>query len=152
MTYKTHALAGALAGGFLGGVVGAIAGGISALLPDLDHKDSFISRRLFFLSFFMAKLGHRQFTHSILGVLLFAAITAISFSYFQIAHLVIPAVAGYFSHLVIDAFTLAGVPFFYPKRKRYTLGLVPTNSLLEIFLFRPALIGLGIFLITRGVF
>ena len=152
MTFKTHAIAGALTGGLIGGVWGAVAGGIGALLPDLDQGESFIGRRLFFLSFFMKNLGHRQITHSFLGVLLFWILSFVVFPSFELAHLAIPATAGYFSHILIDALTPAGVPFFYPIKKRYSLGLVSTNSSFEIFLFRPALIVLGFFLLTKGVF
>ena len=109
MTFKTHAVAGALAGGLMGGIWGAIAGAIGASLPDLDQGESFIGKRLFFLSFFVKKLGHRQITHSILGVLFFWILSFVALSSFELAHLTIPAAIGYFSHLVIDALITRGV-------------------------------------------
>ena len=85
--------------------------------------------------------GHRKFTHSILALILFSALififdTGVGFTF----------ALAYISHLLLDAVTKAGVPFFYPIiKKRYGLKLIRTGSAEEYLLLILAISG---FLLT----
>ena len=126
----THMVVGAAAG-YLAtqAVTGALVGGIAALLPDIDHPGSKLGRRVPVLPTVINKLvGHRTLTHSILvliiltGMLFFIAPVFITIAFF----------VGYLSHLILDSFTVSGVPFLYPFKKRnYGLRFCYTQGIFE---------------------
>ena len=88
--------------------------------PVLDKLIRPVSWGLRALSFVLFRtVGHRTLTHSLLGVLIFAAIVS------PLAPLV-PALyaallAGYASHLFADALNTKGVPLFWPMGKPFRL-------------------------------
>ena len=104
--------------------------GLGALLPDIDHPQSALGRRIPFLSVPIAKVfGHRGITHSILATLAVA---------FVLTHwsgsrpdIIAPLCIGYLSHLGGDLLTPSGVPLFWPIRRTFSLGLFRTGSPVE---------------------
>jgi inner membrane protein len=115
-------------------VFGTMAAAMGGLLPDIDHPQSALGRRLPLISIPLSHLvGHRGVTHSliaILAMLILLVVTAFTMDT-RIAFLVPPVCIGYLSHIAGDALTPSGVPLLWPKRKRYTLNLFKTTSILE---------------------
>lgn len=103
-----------------------------ALAPDLDHPNSWLGRRLRVVSVPVAALlGHRGFTHSLLA--LGACALALRTQGLGRATL-LPLATGYASHLLADLLTPAGLPLFWPWRRRARLPLCRTGSALEYLL------------------
>lgn len=87
----------------------------AALLPDVDHPKSLIRQRTGCIGLLAGGwFGHRGFTHTLPALALLGLIVA----------LIAPAVvfaavmAGYASHLLLDAFTRSGVPLAWPLTRR----------------------------------
>lgn len=163
MRYKTHALGGLLFGvttmPFLSiplfsveGVIWLSGSVLGSLLPDIDHPNSYIGKRLKPLSFAINKtFGHRGITHTLLFVFL------ISFLFWLLSLFLIPSsltflfysffvgcVIGIVSHLVLDMSTKSGVPLFYPiSKKNISILPIKTGSFGETIYF----ICLGIILV-----
>lgn len=90
--------------------------------PVLDRLIQPVSWGLKALSFVLFRtVGHRTLTHSLLGVLIFAAM--ISPLAPLIPGLYAALITGYASHLFADALNMRGVPFFWPMGK--PLKLLP---------------------------
>ena len=105
----------------------------ASLLPDLDRPTAKIWSDL--------PLGHevghvvdpffkhRNISHSILGVVIFACLAYFLFmkfpSYWGIDKYILlgVSVAAYFSHLLADMFTVEGVPLLFPVKKMF--GIPP---------------------------
>ncbi len=110
--------------------------GVAGLLPDIDHPNSVLGKRVPMISYPIAKVfGHRGITHSLFATCLIAyAIYALSVSQ-NIPLLkdiiLLPLMIGYLSHLLGDLLTPAGVPLFWPYRKNFSIGLFKTDSWLE---------------------
>jgi len=109
---------------------------LGALLPDVDHPNSFINERLGFTKVFSWLFSHRGLLHGLFGVLLFGGI-AVYFNNFVAKALVV----GYVSHLFGDALTNEGlhpIPFV----DFGVHGPVRTGSFSEkiVFLFICAII------------
>lgn len=109
------------------------ASSIAAMLPDIDHAQSFISRRAWLLSWVIRLFTrHRGFTHSMFAVL-------VSWSLMTVLKVppsfVLAAVAGYGSHLLLDALTPSGLLLLWPLRLRVRLPLVRTGSVGELIVF-----------------
>lgn len=107
---------------------------ISSLLPDLDHSNSYIGKKLPVLSFAIEKVfGKRGFLHSILGCLLVLALL-----YFALGHfyktLFFAVALGFISHLVGDSFTKAGVKWL-PFKSAKISGFIKTGGVLEWVIF-----------------
>lgn len=98
---------------------------VGAMLPDLDHPDSTVGKRLGFLAYPITIIfGHRGLTHSLIAVggLFYLAYAFESVWLWWLAF-------GYTLHLVGDYLTDSGVPLLWPLRKRYRFLLVTkTNS------------------------
>ena len=113
-------------------------GVIASLVPDIDHPDSWIGRRLFIIAYPLSLvIKHRGMTHSLLMVATLAALASI---YTEPASLW-PApwaaafVVGYCVHLLGDAITPRGIPLLWPWRRSFALPPgIRTGSLLEIVL------------------
>ena len=130
--------------GFIAGVF------IGSILPDIDEPNSFIGKRLGFLSIPLRIMGlkHRTFTHYfIFGFIFFI----LSFLFDGIISIAILGVSfGVFMHDVGDMITKGGITgFLYPCCKNKTFRLLPkdycfyTNSIIEhiiIFLLLSLLI------------
>ena len=90
--------------------------------PVLDRLIQPVSWGLRALSFVLFRtVGHRTLTHSLLGVLIFAAI--ISPLAPLVPGLYAALITGYASHLFADALNMRGVPLFWPMGK--PLKLLP---------------------------
>ena len=105
------------------GVAGAV-----ALLPDLDQGASLAGSRLRLqpASWVLRWFGHRTFTHSLIGLGLFALLMArlvalrpagyvLPWAYFEMA------IVGFVSHLAADACTKDGIELLWPSRRRFYL-------------------------------
>ena len=95
----------------------------SALLPDLDHPQSLLGRQLPWISGPLSRLfGHRGFTHSLLAV----GLGIWGLAQFQVSGplsgvMKDALIVGYLSHLLGDWLTPAGIPLFWPWRRRFRL-------------------------------
>jgi len=104
----------------------AVAG---ALLPDVDHPQSWIGRRTRPLSTTLAKiLGHRGVTHSAIAVLgLVALLLHVGYRRGEVSALAI----GYASHLAADMLTPRGLRLAWPLKQSWGLPLCRTGSAAE---------------------
>lgn len=120
MRGNTHIVGGLAAGAFylnLGGTVSEpmlFFGGLAlgALIPDIDHTGSTISRRVPLVDNLVSAIfGHRTFTHSLLFLVL---------SYWLFLHTSWPRsleqgiLMGMASHMLLDALTKRGIQFLWP--------------------------------------
>ncbi len=95
----------------------AITIGLSSLLPDIDTEASRIGRLVPFISRRIEKrFGHRTLTHSLLFVLLLAAVLSplLFLSLDLNLDLYLCFIIGYASHPFLDTMTINGVRLFYP--------------------------------------
>lgn len=143
MNYKTHLNGGILAGLYVSTkivnkplVYTAIFIGsaiIGSLIPDVDHKNSYIGRKSKGISKAINKIaGHRKLFHAPLAYLLLYSISAgSSLKDMQMAG-INGLLLGILSHLILDSFTVGGLPWFYPlSKKKFSLGMIKTNGKLE---------------------
>ncbi len=103
---------------------------IGAILPDIDEPNSYIGRKLPFVSELLKAIGikHRTYTHSIFFPLIIAAFGFLHPIFFFIGF-------GAFMHILEDFITNTGAPLFYPfYKKRVGIRLFDTGSVFE-FLF-----------------
>ncbi|BCZ46582.1 TcpI protein [Clostridium gelidum] len=143
MNYKTHINGGILVGlyvnlqmsntsiistgVFLGGAV------VGSIFPDIDHKNSYIGKKAKTISKAINKFaGHRKLFHAPLMYLLLYSISIGMIN----DKLLLVGIKGLFlgvlSHLLLDSFTIGGLPWFYPlSKKKFSLGSVKTNSKVE---------------------
>ncbi len=102
-----------------------------AALPDIDHPKSRIGKKFRFLSkiinFFF---GHRKLIHSIFIPIILSFIIRNFFGDSWI-----PFFIGYFSHLIMDSFTLEGVNFIHPFKQLRLQGFIETGKKEEMVLF-----------------
>jgi membrane-bound metal-dependent hydrolase YbcI (DUF457 family) len=111
----------------------AIVAGFGALLPDLDAKESRIKHlriggiEPFYLPAIALNkaLGHRGFLHSALGLLTASLLIGMPLALWQGIPFLLTFTLGYASHLALDAATKAGIPLWFPKKKR--IHLLPTR-------------------------
>jgi len=76
----------------------------------------------------LALLGrHRGFTHSLAGFAAAAGSYILIFGF----QALLPFGVGYFSHLLLDAMTPAGVPLYWPSAQRFGFPLVRTGGFVE---------------------
>lgn len=124
----------------------------SALLPDIDHPNSALGRRVPWLSGPISIVfGHRGITHSALALL--AVVVALTWLWRQgpaggaidltmlglpttpdpaVTWVLVQAVAvGYLSHLVGDWLTPSGIPLLWPWSRTFSLNLFRTGGLGE---------------------
>lgn len=145
MKYKAHSATGFAVGSilayygdasFLEGTLLVGSAGLGSLLPDIDHRGSWIGRRLKVVSKIVGfRTSHRGATHAPLVTILFAA-----FMYGLVA-LWSPAVAlygavgllgGMWSHIALDALTKGGVPLLFPlTKKKFRIASFRTGGALE---------------------
>lgn len=99
-----------------------------AALPDIDHPESTLGRRVKFLSHPISMIfGHRGITHSLLMVGLIALVG----HYFE-QPLIYWLIVGVILHFVGDYLTDSGLPLLWPSKKRYRFVLVgSSNSISE---------------------
>lgn len=148
MLYKTHLGLGFAAGLILtGSVAGGAIGAGAALVPDIESPRSYVGRRLPGVSH-AAKMafGHRQALHSLAGSVIFAVIVLIV-SKFYPGNYLLPAFAGYVSHLILDTLNPEGVPWLWPLKFRLRLPLTEPGGLLERVVIFPVVMLLSLFLV-----
>lgn len=105
------------------------AAAFGALLPDIDHPQSWAGRKMRVVSVPLSMIvGHRGITHSLLAVV--AAL--VTLTVMGTGGMAAPVVIGYLSHLLADGLTPSGVPLLWPSRHRFTLNLCRTGSVMEI--------------------
>lgn len=143
MNYKTHINGGILVGLYVSLQMtntpivstGVLLGGaiVGSIFPDIDHKNSYIGQKTKIVSKAINKFaGHRKLFHAPLVYLLLY-----SMSLGMITHkLLLIGAQGLFlgilSHLILDSFTIGGLPWFYPlSKKKFSLSNIKTNSKLE---------------------
>lgn len=177
MTYKTHFNFGVLLSLLiinmkyrspLEYILCILIAGIAALIPDFDHKNSYISNRvspiwlivlfIYVIIYFdiMSLLililwltityfsKHRTFSHSLLGLLLFG------FPFIGTG-ILYPVLIGYVSHLFSDMLTREGIPLFYPFSKgKIRICNFITNSIYERLLLMIIII-VNIILIVKNL-
>jgi inner membrane protein len=132
MMKRSHAVIGAAAGVAVAHATGAsmVAGGIVAglagLLPDIDHPHAAVGR---LLPRWWHRLtpGHRGPTHSLAWCLAVAVLAYVGNSAVngQPAGplLALAVLAGSLSHVLADGLTVAGVPLWWPFRRRRAVFL-----------------------------
>jgi len=88
-----------------------------SLLPDIDTTKSLFGKIFYPVAYLLSrKFGHRTITHSLLFLLfvLFIFKILVYFEVIKNTDLTMIACFALFSHLILDMFTISGVPFFYP--------------------------------------
>ncbi|MGB9791862.1 MAG: metal-dependent hydrolase [Thermacetogeniaceae bacterium] len=152
MLYRTHAAGGFVAGYLATGSIacGAVAA-VAALIPDVESPKSFLGRKLPGVSHAGSlAFGHRQALHSLLAALGMLAVCFLFSKYtnFPVAF-VRAAFVGYLSHLVLDTFNPAGVPWLWPLRIRFRIPITQTGGVLERLIVFPVLALLCVFFIGK---
>jgi inner membrane protein len=95
-------------------------GGAASLLPDIDHTESIVGRLFWPISNVVNKrFGHRTITHSLIAVLVVAAISAGIFIANQ--QVAIAFFAGYLSAIVGDMLTKSGVKLLWPNQNNWVI-------------------------------
>lgn len=127
-------------------VVGASA--IGSLFPDIDHRGSWVSKRLKISSFIFSGLfQHRGFTHTPLFVFLsWFVLSLFNFFILNDSYLIDLFIYGFsigmLSHIFLDWFTPSGVPLIFPlSKEKQSLNLFKTGGVGEV-LFQA----LGVFM------
>lgn len=125
-----------------------------SVLPDIDHPKSTLGRLFRPITLVLdwlfrpitrlmraeALFTHRGFTHSLLALGLFAAVSYYLLSGFQ--PLWIGLTLGYISHLIGDMFTVRGCQIFWPYRRHFRLPVtVRTGSFAETMLLAAVFVG-----------
>lgn len=106
---------------------------IGSLLPDIDMKSSFISKRHPLLSkHFGKKCRHRGFTHSLLFLFLLSKgcelLVLVGQNNIVFISVSTGFLLGYLSHLVLDLLTKEGIELFFPCKINFKLLPIKTNS------------------------
>lgn len=121
--------------GILGTTIAA--GGFGGLIPDIDHPNSKISKKLKPISKIVNLIfSHRGLFHTpILYIIIWGLLT------FQIANpyygfLLNAIFIGIASHLILDALNPTGIPLFFPlENKRRHFANIKTGSWAETLVF-----------------
>lgn len=116
---------------------------VGSALPDIDHPNSTITKKIP-AGWIVSKLfSHRGFFHSLLGTaIIFVALMFISVTIaplFTNSEYVLSlmsaftagTIACYMMHIIADMLTNRGVRLFYPAKTMIGLGLIRTGSILE---------------------
>ncbi|MDY6011954.1 metal-dependent hydrolase [Clostridium sp.] len=136
---------------------------IGSLFPDIDMKNSFISKSHPLIhKIFGKRFRHRGFTHSLLAMIILYIFIE---KFIQISNddIIIVSMCygffiGYASHLILDLITKEGIELLYPFKKNISIFFIKTNSngekIFNRFLKFIILIYIfyNIYLITKNVF
>ncbi len=116
-----------------------------ALLPDIDHPQSWVGRRAPFVSRTLARVvTHRGVTHSLVAVALCVVLLRAHREWGA------PIAVGYLSHLAADLLTPHGLRLAWPLRRRWALPLCRTGSPAEPVIVGALLLWSGWRLLGRG--
>jgi inner membrane protein len=156
MMKRSHFLVGAAAGVAVAHatgdplLAGGVVGGLAGLLPDIDHPHAAVGR---LLPRWWHRLtpGHRGPTHSLAWCLALALATPLAGSAVNgkpaAPLLALAALAGSLSHVLTDGLTVAGVPLWWPLRRRRIvfLGVLAfrTRSWTEALVVLGVVAGVG---------
>lgn len=143
MRWQTHFAGGALAGAALGAALqgsllaAAGVGALAALVPDVDTPGSKLGSAVRPVSAAVnAVAGHRGPLHSLAAAAVFAFLVGQAWKAAGLGVLAplaaaLVALAGFLSHLALDALNPQGVPLFWPFGKRVGVPVARTGSVLE---------------------
>lgn len=111
-----------------------------AVLPDIDHTRSYISRKVPVIPHLLALYTkHRGFTHSLLGILSILLLLALTQRFLHIPIIIALGLGiGYILHIIADAMTVSGIKNFCCHTTLYTLPKAlrcKTGSIGEYFYF-----------------
>jgi len=122
-----------------------------ALLPDIDHPQSWVGRRLRLISRpLAAMIGHRGLSHSLLAVV---GCCVLLRSEGVSRALIAPVIVGYLSHLGADLLTPSGLRLTWPLSRRYAIPLCKTGSPAESVVVAGLVIWVGVAMLrARGIF
>lgn len=139
MTGKTHAAAGLTVG--IGcasllslspahGVAAAVCAVVGSLFPDIDNHTSTIGRKVKFVSFLLQLfIGHRTVFHA---PLLYALLWLFGRKILPQLSLYLTTFSiGVLSHLFLDMLTPAGIPLFWPIRKKVHILAFRTSGFVD---------------------
>jgi inner membrane protein len=144
MTFGTHVLGALILSSFLNlPVIPAVLGSV---IPDIDHgKGLPPPKKRTLLN------SHRGMTHhlAIPLALFLISLTVKDFLNERAGIDLLSFSAGYFSHLILDALTPLGIPYKFSYYPRFSLKLLKTGKLGEIFVILIFVIAL-IFEVKRG--
>ena len=108
---------------------------LTSILPDIDHPQSILGQRLFFLSRLISRIfGHRGFTHSLLA----SVMILIIFKIYIINYLLLPLdviqgmILGYYSHIIADTLTPAGVPLLWPLKWKFRIPILNNKKYVKL--------------------
>lgn len=120
---------------------------VASLLPDLDSCTSLIGRRAFPVSSIVQLFfGHRTALHA---PLLWLVLLGIAYGVYPQYGLYIAAAGiGILTHLGLDILNPAGVPLFWPVKKRYHLGTLRSGGIVDRIL-GSAMVTAAILLLLR---
>lgn len=95
--------------------------GLGTMIPDIDHPDSKVGRKFNRIATFVHKrFGHRTMTHNALFVLFWFGLSYLSFLFNVkwLTTLFVYLAIGVYLHLLVDAYSISGINWFYPIIKR----------------------------------
>lgn len=93
-----------------------------------SQKSNILFMLLGMFSFTLAISTHRSFTHSIVGLIILAAIIKLITIQYSLSSIHYSFTIGYASHLVSDFFTRKGIRLFYPIKVNVSSPLTFKNN------------------------
>jgi inner membrane protein len=166
MKGKTHAISGASVGLVTAIATfdttliaaGTIAAGIiGGLIPDIDHRNSTIGKKMKITSWITNKIfGHRGITHTPFLWIILSSLLILGTLYLNLDEylpIVYGFIIGYGSHLFLDWITKGGIPLLFPfKRKKYNLTPFKSSGWLDVTFMILAVVEPAIFIILFSIF
>lgn len=133
-----------------------IAGSVlGSLLPDIDHRGSFIGRRAKIISTPLSMVAsHRGITHTplllmaLLSIMLFVSHSFLTgFASVLFSYLSIGIGIGIASHILLDSLTKGGVPLLYPlSNKKFSFLPLKTGGVFENVIALGIVVGTLLFM------
>ena len=115
-------------------------GAVAALIPDIDHPQGGIRRKLGCLgNLLFGRLKHRGITHTLIALV---AVAAAAFTALPPIIGVVVTIA-YLSHILADMLTVSGLPVFWPYKKD-SYHLMPKRFCMTTNTWPEHLISLGL--------
>jgi inner membrane protein len=103
----------------------------ASLLPDLDHPQSKLGRKLVVSKIFNIFFGHRGFFHAIWIPLAAWLVLSLGFGISYGSAVFI----GYFAHLFSDGLTKSGINLIHPLKQLRMQGFIDTGGVVEHLIF-----------------
>ena len=104
---------------------------IFSIFPDIDTKESKISKKLRPISYITNLLGHRNILHTIY----FPIAISLTLLILNQKLLSLAAITGYLLHLILDSTTKKGISPLYPLTKKRIKGYIKSGSIIENIFF-----------------